>query len=727
VPPQIIRLLIEHYTQRGEVVLDGFCGSGMTGVAARESGRNAILCDLSPIATFISYINCTRFPYQEVIQTLQDIIEESKNTLGYMYETKENGRLMSVNYYVWCDVFICPECLYEFPFFPYAVNHTGKKVKTKKTFKCPQCNCQSNVRSIERVITFNNQKKKKLVWVNAGAGRNRINREATEFDLLLAEKIESREVLNWYPRDPVDPSGYSAKLAQLGQKAITDVSRFLSKRNLIIFADLWSRVAKIEKNEIRHLCQATLTSIFTVISERQGYFGGGGGMSGNLYMPIVRMEKNIYDSLERKFSKLTKAEKRKSHFAGDVRVTTQSTTNLQINDNSIDYIYTDPPFGDNIIYSEMNLLLEGWIKVKTNNEPEAVIDSSKRKSFDDYQKLMLSCFREYYRVLKPGRWMTVEFHNTKASVWNLIQNTISTSGFVIAQIGTLDKGSTTILADIRPGAAKYDLIISAYKPDTKFETQFLQEAGTEEGAWEFIRQHLGQLPVVVANEGVIETLSERQDYLLFDRMVAFHIQRGATVPLSASQFYAGLRQRFIERDSMFFLPDQAPAYDKARLEAASVAQLSLFVTDEKSSIQWLRQQLAPEFGGFPQTYQEIQPQFLKQLHQLKHEALPELSDILEQNFLQDDQGHWYMPDPNKASDLEKLRQKALLREFNDYRTGKKKLRQFRTEAIRAGFAHAWANKEYAAIVQVAERLPDKVLQEDPDLLMYYDNACLMIG
>jgi hypothetical protein len=131
-------------------------------------------------------------------------------------------------------------------------------------------------------------------------------------------------------------------------------------------------------------------------------------------------------------------------------------------------------------------------------------------------------------------------------------------------------------------------------------------------------------------------------------MVAFHIQRGASVPLSASQFYAGLRQRFIERDGMFFLPDQVPAYDKARLEAQSVAQLTLFVSDEKSSIQWLRQQVAPEFGGFPQTYQELQPQFLRQLHQLKHEALPELSDLLEQNFLQDDDGRWYMPDPNKA-------------------------------------------------------------------------------
>jgi len=241
-----------------------------------------------------------------------------------------------------------------------------------------------------------------------------------------------------------------------------------------------------------------------------------------------------------------------------------------------------------------------------------------------------------------------------------------------------------------------------------------------------VRQHLAQLPVVVERDGSLEVVAERQAYLLFDRMVAFHIQRGATVPLSAAEFYAGLRERFPERDGMFFLPDQVPEYDRARLQATEVAQLTLFVSDEKSSIQWLRQQLDSSTGGYPQTYQEIQPQFLRQLHQARHEALPELSDILEQNFLQDEAGRWYVPDPNRASDLEKLRQRALLREFAQYVEGRGRLRQFRTEAVRAGFADAWRRHDYTTIVKVAERLPEAVLQEDPDLLMYYDNATLRV-
>jgi hypothetical protein len=320
--------------------------------------------------------------------------------------------------------------------------------------------------------------------------------------------------------------------------------------------------------------------------------------------------------------------------------------------------------------------------------------------------------------------MTVEFHNSKNSVWNAIQEAILRVGFMVADVRSLDKKQGSFKQYTTTAAVKRDLIISAYKPRSGFERRFLEQAGTAEGVWNFVRQHLAQLPVVVRQDGTLEVIAERQAYLLFDRMVAFHIQRGATVPLSAAAFYAGLRERFVERDGMYFLPEQVPEYDRARLEAESVAQLALFVSDEKSTIQWLRQQLDPATGGHPQTYQDIQPLFLRQLHQARHESLPELGEMLEQNFLQDEVGRWYVPDPGKASDLEKLRQRALLREFTQYTEGRGRLRRFRTEAVRAGFADAWHRRDYGTIVKVAERLPERVLQEDPDLLMYYDNATL---
>ena len=89
---------------------------------------------------------------------------------------------------------------------------------------------------------------------------------------------------------------------------------------------------------------------------------------------------------------------------------------------------------------------------------------------------------------------------------------------------------------------------------------------------------------------------------------------------------------------------------------------------------------------------------------------------------------WYVPDPNKAGDLEKLRERSLLKEFEDYRTSsQKRLKVFRLEAVRAGFKKAWQERDYATIITVARKIPENVLQEDPKLLMWYDQALTRTG
>lgn len=355
--------------------------------------------------------------------------------------------------------------------------------------------------------------------------------------------------------------------------------------------------------------------------------------------------------------------------------------------------------------------------------------------------------------------MSVEFHNSQNAVWTSIQESLGHAGFVIADVRILDKKQGTFKQVTTAGAVKQDLVISCYKPNGGLEDRFRLAAGTEEGVWDFIRTHLKQLPVFVPTDGQAEVIAERQNYLLFDRMVAFHVQRGVTVPLSAAEFYVSLAQRFPERDGMYFLPDQVAEYDKKRMTVGGVLQIQLIVTDESSAIQWLKQQLSTK----PQTFQEIHPQFLKEIGGWqKHEKPLELSDLLEQNFLcyngegnvpgqihacltanqkdlrnlpNDDlvlrtkaKDRWYVPDPNRASDLEKLRERALLREFEEYREAKqRRLKVFRLEAVRAGFKKAWQERDYATIIAVAGRIPDDVLQEDPKLLMWYDQALTRMG
>lgn len=403
-------------------------------------------------------------------------------------------------------------------------------------------------------------------------------------------------------------------------------------------------------------------------------------------------------------------------------VSTQSSTDLKnIPSDSCDYIFTDPPFGDNLNYSELSFLWEAWLKVETDNRKETIINKVQKKSLVDYQSLMTACLSEFYRILKPNRWMTVEFHNSKNSVWNAIQEALQRVGFVIADVRTLNKKQGSFKQVTTTSAVKQDLVISAYKPKESFRRRFIEQAGTEETAWSFVRQHLENIPVVVVKNDKIELIDERQAYLLFDRMVAYHIMQGIPVPLDATDFYRGLDERFLKRDNMYFLPDQVNEYDTARIKTdVEPIQMEMFVTNEKSAISWLYQQLSDEFGG-PKTYAELQPMFMQEVKSVdRYEAMPELAVLLEENFIQDEKGRWYIPDVTKEGDVAKLREKSLWKEFESYMNSKGKLKLFRSEAIRVGFSRLWKEKNYRAIVDVAERLPEQTIQEDANLLMYYD-------
>jgi hypothetical protein len=354
--------------------------------------------------------------------------------------------------------------------------------------------------------------------------------------------------------------------------------------------------------------------------------------------------------------------------------------------------------------------------------------------------------------------MTIEFSNRSNAVWNALSEAILNSGFVIADVRVFDKKHGTIRQDMGQSIKK-DLIISAYRPNGGLEDRFSIDAGTINGVWDFVRTHLKQLPVCIVTNNQIEVISERQAHILFDRMVAFHVKHNVSVPLSSAEFHVGLIQRFSERDGMFFLSEQVAEYDKKRINYVDIKQLELFVVDEASAIQWLKILLTAK----PQTFQEIHPQFLREISGWsKHEKRLELLDILRLNFLEFDgtgevpsqihsylstnfkdlrslpkdspllksksKNRWYSPDPNKAQDLEKLREKNLLKEFDEYRAfSGRKLKTFRLEAVRAGFKKAWGDKDYPTIITVAQKVPDDVLQEDSKLTMWYDGAMTRMG
>lgn len=804
VPHKAIMRYILHYTEPGDIVFDGFCGTGMTGVAAQMCGdrdavvslgyqvrqdgtilreetdengkktwvsfsklgsRRVVLNDLSPAGTFVTYNYNAPNSIGSFEKTAKRILKEIEEECAWMYATKHSdGRVGTVNYTVWSDVFVCQECSGEVVFWNAAVEKEAGKVKDQ--FTCPHCNSNLTKRSLERAwITFfdptinqvQKQAKQVPVLINYSMGSSRHEKVPDQYDIATFKKLEEVAIPYWFPSDRMIEGKETRRNDPAG---LTHIHHFYSKRNLYALAKLKSLIPSAKFNLLITKVSFQITKLYRFTYQSGVWGAGGGPLSGTLYVPSLIKELNIIkqikDALKQRRGILHP--ERYGSYVGS----TQSSTYLSsIPDNSLSYIFIDPPFGANLYYSELAFLWESWLRILTNNKEEAIENDAQGKNLDDYRQLMQRCFAEAYRALKPGRWMTIEFSNTKASVWNSIQTALLEAGFLVANVSALDKKKGSFKAVTTPTAVKQDLVISAYKPNGGFEERFSSEANTEDGVWDFVRTHLKYLPVIKRQAGELIVVPERDPRILFDQMVAFYVRKGYPVPISSQEFQLGLRQRFAERDGMFFLPEQAAEYDKKRLTVERLVQGSLFVSDESSAIEWLRSLLRDK----PQTFQDLHPQFLKEIGGWsKNEKALELSTLLEQNFLRFDgrgevpsqihsylstnwpelrnrpkddpalvmkaRDRWYVPDPNKAGDLEKLREKALLKEFEEYKQVKKKLKVFRLEAVRAGFKSLWQQRTpeaYKAIIEVAEKIPSNVLEEDPKLLMWYDQAITRSG
>lgn len=788
VPHKAIMRYILHYTEPGDIVFDGFCGTGMTGVAAQMCGdrktveslgyqvksdgtilqleatdegkelwkpfsklgaRKAVLNDLSPAATFIAYNYNTTVDVVAFEKEAKRILQEVEEECGWMYETiHEDGRKGRINYTVWSDVFVCPECSGEIVFWEAAVDKEAGKVNSE--FPCPHCNAQLTKRKMDRawITKYDTSLSKSIkqakqvpVLINytVAGEKGRFEKTPDDSDSALIGKIEKSEIPYWFPTNEIPKGDKTGEPLRIG---ITHVHHFYTKRNL------WA-IASIINKSIQSQWKAHATLLVNSVMNR--WPRQRGPLNGTLYIGALKYENNVYKVSGNK--SLPNA-----HGENNVlEVSSFSESLLPI--DKLDYLFLDPPFGANLMYSELNYLWESWLKILTNNRSEAIENKTQGKGPNEYRQLMTACFKEAHRVLKPGRWMTVEFSNTKAAVWNSIQTALVEAGFIVANVSALDKKQGSFNAVTNTTSVKEDLVISAYKPNGGFEERFLSEAVTEEGVWDFVRTHLGYLPVVKNKGNELVPIPERDPRILFDQVVGYYVRKGYPVPISSPEFQKGLEERFLLRDGMYFLPEQAAEYDRKRMIASAVLQLSLFVSDEASAIQWLKYLLKLK----PLTFQDINPLFMKEIagwH--KHEKALELSELLQQNFLCYEgngevpsqihsylssnfkdmrnlekvdtilkakaKDRWYVPDPKKSGDLEQLRERALLREFKEYVEYKKKrLKIFRLEAVRAGFRKAWQNRDYSTIISVAEKIPNKVLQEDPKLLMWYDQAVTRSG
>jgi DNA modification methylase len=802
VPHLAIVPSILHYTEPGEIVLDAFGGSGMTGVAAqwceaapltykhgieaewkkqgkaapKWGARRVILNDLSPAATFIAANYNLPFDVEAFAKAGKQLLKDVENELGWMYKTthtdgKTEGR---IEYTVWSEVLTCSACAGEIIFTEAAMDEETYRVEDILT--CPHCGAKGTKEQMDLVFEsyidpstgmVNKRPKRVPFLIQYKIGLKRYSKRADQKDIELAQQIALLPIPKELPTT-VLPDSQMTRVGRMRSTNTTTIHSMFLPRSSYAMSALWRLAEGTEDPRIKKMLLFMVEQAIWGLSVLNRYQpiqqGKPGGsqvnrqLTGVLYVPSQHAECSPEYNLGGKLDRLIKAFKEYVASPNTSFVTVGSAASLPIPNSSIDYIFTDPPFGENIYYADLNILVESWHRVITDTKPEAIVDRVRQKGIPEYQRLMQNCFAEYYRVLKPGRWMTVVFSNSRAAVWNSIQVALQQVGFVVAEVTALDKVQGSFQQVMSPNAVKQDLIISAYKPDGGLEDRFVRTGATSDSAWDFVQTHLRQLPVVKISSGDFPELLhivERDSRRIYDRMASWFIRHGVMVPISTPEFLTEMPQRFAERDGMFFLSDQAVEYDKKRQQIPQIREMELFVSDERSAIDWLSNFLKKR----PSTYSEIHPEYIPVVGAAKKkgEVIPELAQLLEDNFIQYDgkgdvpsqihsllstnfkdlrslekdeprlmakgKDRWYVPDPNKAQDLEKKREKALLKEFDAYTsfTGRK-LKEFRLEVMRAGFKHAWGIKDYKTIIAIAQKLPEDALQEDEKLLLWYDQA-----
>ena len=338
-----------------------------------------------------------------------------------------------------------------------AVNLVAGKVT--ESFRCPKCDQVWEKTQIKRVdvrpvlVVYrymglkHRKKEKHVVSVEFIA-----QRPLTTFDL---EKIEgAKRALEGVriPNEVIDVKGPQYNRNALSARKVSVLADFYTPRNLLALASLWNHQKGGTCDEAR-ATSFLLTSVFGSI-ERLTRFrfgrGGNGSLPGQLYFPSLSVEENVFDAVKTKATKiiqLYETQRRTADHLFDFAVMCGDAGRLKgIPDDSIDYIFCDPPFGSNIYYSEVNWLYECWLGQRTDREPEAVVHRKNdrgTKTIEIYSDRMCLAFREMFRVLKPGRFATIEFNNSDGRVFEAIKHAVRDAGFSIENMVFLDKVQKT--------------------------------------------------------------------------------------------------------------------------------------------------------------------------------------------------------------------------------------------------------------------------------------------
>lgn len=817
VPPRSIIPYILHYTRPGEVVLDPFCGSGMTGLAAQLCAeppkdileqfpdlkdhvgpRACILNDLSPAACHIAYnyntsvdVNALRREFERITAAVQgefewlygtehyepaigayslrkpevaarlknapdgvptgaflDNIEpkwellaraEVESRLGYAVTELPRDNAWNeldvaqvdewicipatIQFTIWSDVYRCEGFVtIEEPTGKISTRgkNAGKPMMRKRSvargcgksivlwdaavapvteavselFECPACGQGWQKLLLELTSTVPIAVDYEFLTIRQKTRRVRRKNTAIEAKHLASFVVgPATRDFNLDPKRELMTMGPN-------KRGIRTFSDFYTPRNFKGLNTLLDEIERSQDARTRTALLFAFTSIITYCCRKQNYGGGGGGMSGTLYIPSFHQEKNVWEVFERKMRKLIDSMASVGRGGASI-VLSNDARCLPIADCSIDYIFVDPPFGGNIYYADASVLWEGWLGEFTDEKKEIVFNRQRFqdagfKRIEDYSAGMRYSFAEMFRVLKPGRWCTVEFNHSDGSVFEAIKSAIEDAGFVIANMLLLDKKQKSFKqvkgAKGEEDVVDKDVLFNLHKPAVILTATLTDARDLEHQVADAVRQHLFTLPARIQAEPSKYSDEHRTTATVNSMLMNSLIPRGVSVEQLNLPFIERVCSRYFRKIGQhWYLRGEA-----ARGEGSGgLFEEEITVKDDLSAIDWLRQKVR----GRPMLIGELKPLWMRAIGLLPTDVSHRLSleDLLTENFWRDeDTNRWREPTHEERERMNDDRSTRVLHDAERYLAGG--LRRQTTDTERC----EWIDVLFKACRQVQE-------------------------
>jgi 16S rRNA G966 N2-methylase RsmD len=504
VPIAAIRPFIETFSEPDETVADFFAGSGMTGIASLISGRKAVLSDISVLGQHIATGYLAEVSPSALRVAARSVMQQAREQVGDLYKTcrAADNAAVELTRIVWSFTYGCPACGHRIVFY--------ERIMTSGT---PSETCTTCGMNFERRKWRRGEDVPVEVVVVGKDGRL-TTQAVSDFDREMIATAAADHRQEEIPSLSITQDREMYSRSGLAKVGMTETARFFSPRNAIALLELWRAVNAVSDEHVRRKLRFAFTAILPRASKRYQWspLRPLNAQNQTYYIAPVYYEWNIFELFERKVEASQRADEElfggggqslfRARTSRDVRYELASANHLHhLERESVDYIFTDPPFGSNIFYSDMSLFHEAWIGSTTDHENEAVVHTTgKRKvgAADRYEKLLRDAFSEAHRVLKDGRYMSVVFGNSSGRIWGLVQRAMRDAGFKAApvHVAILDKGQRSVkgLNSGSEGVVTVDLILTVKKPD-RSETSADARAPENGDTAALIREAIADLSV----------------------------------------------------------------------------------------------------------------------------------------------------------------------------------------------------------------------------------------